>query len=300
MKHRSMVALMILFVSISSCSPGQLFGSTLTATPTFTLTPTNTPTPTITATPTNTPTLTATPVPDGPCDNPLLPLGTGNQWTYRVTTARGESRFRITSLEIQNAANIVALVEYSDQKNNLTIRDSIICQDGAIVNYPLFVLNMLFSDYLDKYIDTYHESVDYAPNYQSLIQNNWALNWQASYLTENEVYLRDPSGGIDLFIPLNTHIELSFYLNSSWEPVTVPVGNFPRALKITQDYNLPVTFTTPGSGGGTGGSLKIITTQWYEPYIGLVRAQITSALLHGTVNLPLESELELVEFTPGN
>jgi hypothetical protein len=300
MKYLSIVALMILFVSISACSPGQLFGPTLTTTPTTTLTPTNTPTPTKTATLTNTPTLTATPVPNGPCDNPLLPLGTGNQWTYRVTTTSGESRFSLTSLGRQDGANIVALVEYSDQKNNLTIRDSVICQDGAIVNYPLFVLNMLFSDYLDKYIDTYHESVDYAPNYQSLIQNNWALNWQAGYLTENEVYLRDPSGGIDLYIPINTHIELSFYLNGSWESVTAPVGNFPQTLKITQDFSLPVTITSPGSGTGTGDSLKISTTQWYEPYIGLVRAQITSAFLHGVLNLPIESTLELVEFAPGN
>jgi hypothetical protein len=299
-KFFSIVALMILFATISACSPGQLFGPTLTPTPTITPTPTNTPTPTSTATPTNTPTPTATPVPDGPCDNPLLPLRAGNQWMYRVTTTSGESRFRLTSLGIQNGANIVALVEYSDQKNNLTIKDSVICQDGAIVNYPLFVLNMLFSNYLDKYIDTYHESVDYAPNYQFLIQNNWRLNWQAGYLTENEVYLRDPSGSTDLYIPVNTHIELSFNLDDSWESVTAPVGNFPQALKITNDFYLPVTFTTPGSGGGTGDSLKIKTTQWYEPYIGLVRAQITSSLLHGTLNLPIESTLELVEFTPGN
>ena len=112
---------MLLFVPISACSPGKLFGPTLTPTPTITLTPTNTPTPT--ATPTNTPTLTATPVPDGPCDNPLLPLGTDNQWTYRVTTSSGESLFRLTSLGVQEGANIVALVEYSDQKNNLAIRD---------------------------------------------------------------------------------------------------------------------------------------------------------------------------------
>jgi hypothetical protein len=300
MKYISIGALMILFVSISACGPGQLFGPTLTTTPTTTLTPTNTPTLTITATPTNTPTLTATPVPAGPCDNPLIPLGAGNQWTYRVTTTGRESSFRITSLGIQNSANIVALVEYTDQKNNLTIKRSVICQDGAIVNYPLFVLNMLFSDYLDKYISAYHESVDYAPNYQALIRSNWALDWQAGYLTENEFYLRDPSGGTDLYIPVNTHIELSFYVNNSWESVTSPAGNFPQALKITQDFDLPVTFTTPGSGSGTGDSLKIITTQWYEPYIGLVRAQITSAFLHGTVSLPIESLLELVDFKHGN
>jgi hypothetical protein len=296
MKIVKNVMLIFLVIFISACSPGKLFGPTLTPTSTPTLTPTSTPTPTKTATPTNTPTS----VPNGPCDNPLLPLGTDNQWTYRVTTASGESRFSLKSLGIQNAANIVALVEYTDQKNNLTIRDSVICQDGAIVNYPLFVLNMLFSDYLDKYIDVVHVSVDYAPNYQFLIRNNWRLDWQADYLTENEVYLRDPTGATDLYIPVNTHIAVSFSLDDSWESVTAPVGNFPQALKITNDFILPVTFTTPGSGGGTGDVLKISTTQWYEPYIGLVRAQITSSLIHGTVNLPIESTLELVEFAPGN
>jgi hypothetical protein len=298
-KYFSSVAFMILLLAVSACSPGQLFGPTLTLTPTSTLTPTITLTPTNTATPTNTPTLTPTPVPNGLCDNPLIPLGAGNQWLYRVTTPRGESHFRLASLGIQNAANIVAQVEYADQKNNLTIQDSVICQDGVIVNYPLFVMNMLFSDYLDKYIDVYHESGNLAPDHQALIQNNWALNWQAGYLTENGTYLKNPAGEVDISIPINTHMELSFYLNGLREPVTVPAGIFPQALKITQDILLPVTVTTPGSGSGTGAILKISTTQWYEPYIGLVRAQITSALLNGQ-GFPFESTLELVEFKHGN
>jgi len=64
MKRFAIVALMILVISISACSPGKLFGPTLTATPTSTLTPTNTPTPTATSTPTPTFTPTPTPGPD--------------------------------------------------------------------------------------------------------------------------------------------------------------------------------------------------------------------------------------------
>ena len=300
MKYLAIVHCMVLFVSISACGPGQVFGPTHTPTPTATLTPTNTPTPTKTLTPTNTATPTSTPVPNGPCDNPLLPLGKGNQWFYRVTTSRGESRFSLMSLGIQNGANIVALVEYSDQKNNLAITKPVICEEGAIVNYPLFVINMLFSDYLDKYISAYHESGDYAPNYQSLTQDNWVLDWQADYLTENGAFIRNPSGETDLYIPVNTQIELSYSMDSVWELATAPAGNFPQALKITQNIALPVTLTTAGSGSGTGDILKISTTQWYVPYIGLVRAQVSSANLRGGQNLPIESTLELVEFTAGN
>jgi hypothetical protein len=160
-------------------------------------------------------------------------------------------------------------------------------------------MNMLFSTYLDKYIFVTHLSGDYAPNYQSLIQDNWVLNWQAGYLTENSAYIRNPLGQADLYIPYNTQIDLSFILNGLQELVTVPAGNFTQTLKITQDVSLPVTFTAPGSGSGTGDNLKISMTQWYEPYIGLVRADITSASLNGALNLPIESTLELVAFTPG-
>jgi len=61
-KHVSLVSL-ILFASfvLSACGPGQLFGPTITPTPTNT--PTTTPTPTPTSTPTLTPTSTSTPTP---------------------------------------------------------------------------------------------------------------------------------------------------------------------------------------------------------------------------------------------
>jgi hypothetical protein len=298
MKYLSIIAIAVLSLSMNACSPGQLFGPTLTATPTITPTPTDTPTPT--ATPTNTPTPTATPVPDGPCDNPLLPLGLSSTWKYRLTTGSGESFYTIKSLGIQQGGNLIALLEYADQKNNLTVQDSTICQNGAIVNYPLYVLNMLFSNYLDHYIDTVHLSTNYAPNYQSLTQNNWTMSWQPGYLTEKEAYLKNPMGDTDLYIPVSTQIDLSFDLTNSWESVTTPAGSYPHALKITQDFSLPVTFTTTGLGSGTANNLKISTTQWYEPYIGLVRAQITSASFQGSPALPIQGTLELVEFTPGN
>jgi hypothetical protein len=300
MKYLSLIAIAVLSLSLNACGPGQMLGPTLTATPTTTPTPTDTPTPTFTPTPTNTPTPTATPVPEGPCDNPLLPLGSINTWKYRVTTDKSESFYTIKSLGVEQGANIVALVEYSDQKNNLTFRDSIICQNGAIVNYPLYVLNMLFSEYLDHYIDTAHLSTDYAPNYQSLTRNNWAMNWQVGYLSENEAYLKNPMGDTDLYIPVSTQIDLSFNLTNAWESVTTPAGSYPHALKVTQDFSLPVTFLAVGTNSGTANSLKVNTSQWYEPYIGLVRAQITSASFGGNLSLPIQSTLELVEFTPGN
>lgn len=284
---------------LTSCS------FTASPTPQKTLTPTLTETPTITETPTATPpptaTLTFTPVPNGPCDNPLVPLMTGIQSTYRVTTTSGESQYSLKALERQDGGNIVVLIEYQDQKHNLTVHEPVICSDGAIVNYPLFVLNMLFSDFLSRYINSYHESVDYAPNYQSLTQNNWIMDWQPEYLIEDEAYIKNPLGDTNLYILTSTPIELSFHIDGAREPITTPAGDFPEALKITQKFSLNVTIASSSSKVGTSDKLIIMTTQWYEPYIGLVRAQIDSASLSGgDYGIPLESKLELVEFIPGN
>lgn len=63
---RKLIALLILLsFSISACGPGQIFGPTITPTPTSTSTPTQTPTstPTPTSTSTPTPTSTSTPTP---------------------------------------------------------------------------------------------------------------------------------------------------------------------------------------------------------------------------------------------
>lgn len=312
MKYLFIIPSLVILLAMNACSPGSLPGPVQPPTQTATLTPTNLPTATIPATTTNTltPTLTATatPVPNGPCDNPLLPLKLGNRWEYRVTTPMGESPFSQISFGIQPGTGSVALVEYSDPTNGLLLTEPVKCQDGTIVDYPLFVLNMLFSDYLDKYITASHASGNYAPGYRSLLQANWVLDWHSGYLTESDASFKMPSGDAGLSIPVNTPIDLFFSLKGERETVTVPAGNFLHALKITQDVSLPLMYAPPGSTGtGKGDSLVIITIQWYEPYVGLVRAQVSSVSLHvtqslphGFFDLPIESTLELVGFTPGN
>ena len=146
-------------------------------------TPTNTLVPTSTATPTFTPTLTPSPVPNGPCDNPLIPLSVGSQWKYRVTKESGETIYTLKAVERQDAANIVMLVELTNETNNDTVKESVICSDGAIENFPLFVTDMLLSDYLRKFFNTYHDTGNYAPAYADFVESNWTLEWQAEYLT---------------------------------------------------------------------------------------------------------------------
>jgi hypothetical protein len=295
--QRSPIAVLLVLFAISACTTGPFRKPVPAATPTITQTPAPSVTPT--ASPTNSPTPTSTPVPTGPCDNPLLPLGSNQQWIYRITSGGKVSQFRLSALGVDKAANITARIEYTDETRNLSIDEQVICADGAIVNFPLLVMNMLLSNYLDRYIDSVHfTSVEYLPNYASLTQDQWVLGWETGYLTENAARLSDSSGGFGLLIANNSNVKIKFDLDGSREQASVPAGDFPLALKVNQDISMPVTYLSLGSS--TGFSLNIATTQWYEPYVGLVRAQINSAVLFGKLTLPIESTLELVTFSPGN
>jgi len=261
---------------------------------------TNIAVPTFTATVPPTPTLTPTPVPTGPCDNPLVPLSIGNQWKYRVTTESGEKFYMLKAVERQDDANIVMLVEFTNETDSISLKESVVCRDGAIENFPLFVMDMLLSDYLRKFFNTYHDTGNYAPAYAAFVKNNWNMEWRAEYLTEDRVYLKNPQGGSDMFVVESSPIHISFQTDGSREAVTVPAGEFSQALKITHRFTMTPTITLPT--GGMDGFLTVYTTQWYEPYVGLVRTQIDSMPLKTGMqefNVPIKSVIELVEFLSG-
>jgi hypothetical protein len=225
-----------------------------------------------------------------------VPLAVGNQWTYRATTESGEALYTLKAVERQDGANVIVLVEFTDQKNGTSVQEQVVCLDGAIEGFPLFVMDMLFGDLMGKHVNTYHDSGVYAPAYASFAENDWVLDWGARYLTEEGVRIENPGEGLPLLIGQNSPIELSFQMDGTREPVTTGAGEYPGALKVTQSFLLPTTL------GANGATLTLDTTQWYEPYVGLVRAQVDSASLDifgQPVSVPMQSSLELVEFVPG-
>jgi hypothetical protein len=280
------VSLLLLLV-LGACS-------TTTASPTPTPVPTNTLVPTPVITP------TSTSVPNGPCDNPLLPLTAGNEWKYRVTTENGETLYTLKSLSIEERANVIAKVEFTNLKNNVTVTEPVVCLDGGIENFPLFVISMYFSDYLEKDFNTYHDTGIYAPSYQTLVQNDWAMNWEVKYQTEDSAQIRNPMGGEALIVMQASFINLSFAMDGTREAVDVPAGSYPQALKVGHSFRFPASLFLPNLA--TGSTLTIYTTQWYEPYVGLVRAQVDRTTIFFNaqeMEMPIVSTIELVEFASG-
>jgi hypothetical protein len=210
-----------------------------------------------------------------------------------------QSIFNLKVLGRRDAANIVTMVEFTDVRQATTLQEPVVCLDGAIEDFPLFMESMLFSGYLSRVLDTYHDTGLYAPAHRDLEASQWVMDWKADYLIEESVFLKNPMGGSDLAILESTPVDISFQSTGIREPVSVPAGDFPQALKVLHDIDLFVSLTI--QGGATTGTLRIKVVQWYEPYVGLVKAEIESVALDmGLVDVPVpfESRLELEIFTP--
>jgi len=254
------------------------------------------PTATLTATSTPAPSATPSPVPSGPCDNPLVPLVVGNQWTYRATTGSGESLFTLAALERQDDRTIVVLLDFNDLTRGQSVQERVVCLDGAIDNFPLFVMDMLFADQLEKLFNTYHERGAYAPSHAFFADKNWIADWESDYLTEDSAVIRNPAYDQSLIISSSSPFALLFQMDGTREPLTVPAGDFPEALKVSHSFELNATI------GNSAGILTVRTTQWYAPYVGLLRAQVDSATLETygqSFDISLPSVVELMDFTAG-
>ncbi|MEW6093914.1 MAG: hypothetical protein AB1531_08125 [Chloroflexota bacterium] len=265
--------------------------------------PTQTPVPSATHTPVPpTPTLTptTTPVPTGPCDNPLMSLDIGNQWRYLAASPLGSSEQVLRVVEWDERYGINAIIEMEDLETGTIDRDWVTClEGGGIEDFPLFFISLQLGGYLDGVLNTYYDSGIYAPPYLEFAENNWLLDWDAVYVTEEGACFRGVVENINICIGVNTVIDLVFETRGEYEPVTVPAGTFPHALKVAFSYSMVTTLVYPTLT--TSGRLTVHTTQWYEPYIGLVRSQVDSAGISLTPGqesaAPVESVVELIEYT---
>jgi len=186
-----------------------------------------------------------------------------------------------------------------------TIRDVIMCSNGDITRLPIFVTSLLLADYLDHVLNTYYLTGVDAPSYSTLAQNNWQYTWNTEYLLEEAVLVKFPGTTLIAYLSTNNTFKYRWELADVHEAVTVQAGAYPKALQVEQTWQTPITLMglPDVKASGVAGVLSTAADLWYEPYVGLLKAQVTSALVWvpGVLEAPLTTDrvVELVSFTPG-
>lgn len=292
MKKSPFLFLVLFLVLASGCTPVEKVIPTQTPVPA-----TSTATLTSTATQTETATITTTPVPSGPCDNPLVPLVPGSSYEYQVTTSTGLALFTLNIGEREDIGNINIKVHLIDHKHAWDIKELVICDEGEIPNFPLYIMSMLLVDQFKTILNTYHyhETAPYVPAYPILAENDWIYTWEPGYVLEEGAYLVNPMGGADLALLAMSPVDLVFSTQGTFVSIDEPAGVYPNALQVEVEYHMHATIME--GSAGSGASLVIRSTQWYVPFLGLVRAQVDAAELdyYGQVfAADISSQLDLI------
>jgi hypothetical protein len=264
--------------------------------------PTETPPPP-TVTPTEippTPTTTPTPVPDGPCDNPFLPMVQGNRWLYQATGSEASYRMELSVLAVENDRATIQIVDL--QNGSGPYQEVIRCRNGDLENFPMIFESLLLYQYFHRLFNTYYLTGFYVPSYSKLAEAGWSYTWQNELLSEERVRADYPELGVAVDVLENRNFTLTWQTDPTPEPLTVPAGTFFGAVRVNHHLKSLVTVFLINLSTGTPGSLEVQSTEWFQPYVGLVKAQVDQLGLtqYGTP-YPVEYQMlvELIEFTPG-
>jgi hypothetical protein len=232
-----------------------------------------------------------------PCENILLPIAQGHAWTYLVT-ARG--RTYPVDLRVSSVDSSQAVLEFLPRDLGISTQASVDCEDGRLNNLPWTAAGMLMDDLVDGAVTVEYLSGELAPSHAEFLAAGWDLAWNGEYTLNGS--------GSALFQGNEYVLELTdapFLLScrttgsgqDAFEPVIVQAGSFNLALKVVCDFETEAEMTI--NGLTLNGKITGTMTQWFAPYIGMLKMQVDSAsirylLLEIPVNV--SGNVELTEY----
>ena len=82
------------------------------------------------------------------CDNIFYPLVLDNQWIYRLQTEGEDGQPKISELgltvsEVNESSTILATLDYD---TGIVTQSTVECEDGAILNFPMTEMNLVFGE----------------------------------------------------------------------------------------------------------------------------------------------------------
>jgi len=237
---------------------------------------------------------------NGACDNVLYPLEPGRNWTYQVKSKGDTSLINLATKEVQENQATVQLVEIGSGNSK---EYTIFCQDGAILNFPIIMLENFLWNGIGTIDITYVDGV-FAPSYQTLSDHGWKTAWFGNYVATGNINTNingEPLSGSIRDSTLSIQWRIPDSGGKPLDPIQVEAGSFTETLHLDRDLFL--NFTADLERGGNPfsitGTFSLYTTIWFQPNIGLLKAETTQADLKiFGIDFPIEIEstIELIEY----
>jgi hypothetical protein len=242
------------------------------------------------------------PVAAGPCYNVLFPFVPGNQWIYQSSAENGSepSKLGLTVDKVENSSATINALNMSTGIITQTVAE---CDNGAITNFPALTQTMLIGNAAASDFNLEYVAGVFAPAESAFTGSDWLYDWTSDFNATGSVQVQYEGETMTIVLqdsPVHLAWQTAGSGDAAFESVTVPAGTFDRALKIQSVMTLDISLTAEGMS--VSGTLILRTTQWFEPFTGLLKSQIDSGdvtYLGLTFPISVKDTVELVEFRSG-
>jgi hypothetical protein len=242
------------------------------------------------------------PVAAGPCNNVLFPFVPGNQWIYQSSAGDGSEPSKL-GLTVDKVENSSATINALNMSTGVITQTEAECDDGAITNFPALTQTMLIGNAAASDFNLEYVAGVFAPAESAFTASDWLYDWTSDFNATGSIQVQEQGGTMTIVLqdsPVHLAWQTAGSGDAAFESVTVPAGTFDRALKVqcvmTMDMSLSV------EGMSVSGRLTLRTTQWFEPFTGLLKSQIDSGdvtYMGLTFPISVQGTVELVEFRSG-
>ena len=240
----------------------------------------------------------ATPAVDSgnnPCNNVLYPLVPDSQLIYKNRSAEGETQIGLTVSSVEDSQ---ATIDMLDLSTGIITQSTVGCDAGAIKSYPLGKLDTLFGDMAEGEMNMDYVSGVIAPSEDTLIANNWVMNWQSEYAMNGEMIFTDQGESMTINIE-NSPVTMDWRVDSTGQSLSVPAGTFNNVVVVKREMSMQVSINM--GGFPLKSDLTLESTHWFEPHVGMLKMTVdtvTAEVQGMTFPVPTDQVMELIEIRP--
>jgi hypothetical protein len=207
------------------------------------------------------------------CRNILYPVKRGQIWNYQAGVNSHSGDVRVAIIANRDSRGLVGV---ANQRSTLSGGAYVTCDRDIILNSLVLNAKGFLGNALNGTVRADYVGGILAPNESAFTRNNWALSWSTSYRIQGSGLINYHGYIFSLMLnPSDMKMTCQTLASgvAAFEKVTVSAGTF---------NSLKVICTMHGVGTGILNGIPIIgsiseqSTQWFAPYLGLVKVQSNS------------------------
>jgi len=215
----------------------------------------------------------------GPCDNILYPLNPGNDWTYatEIVGEDGQPETSQYSWSVSESTSSSVTLGTLFKESGVVLNAEVICKDGAIVDFPMSQLNMVFGDVEGDIVYAF-KSGTFMPSEQEFEAQDWTNTWDTNVEASGVITANFEGESMTINLA-SSPISMNWEVIGTGQGVEVPAGSFTNAVLVNQDLTFDInslSITMEGQSFDIATTIKINSDMWFEPHVGLLRTEVKS------------------------